>query len=133
MVDAAGNLWVEKNLGPAGCTYKLWRKGEWTQEITVPNVTRNLPPFSDRPGSVYAWTSQGLQQLIADPPDFKQYRVGQLYSIDNLSGEVLALACGKQGFVVLLMQGGSNNSPWTLGLLKLPEEKDENGGSEKPK
>jgi hypothetical protein len=132
-VDAAGNLWVEKSLSPAGCTYKLWRKGEWVEELAVPNVTRSLPLCCDRPGSVYVWTSQGLQRLLADPPDFKQYRLGQLYSIDNLSGEVSALAYSKPGCVVLLMQGGVNNSPWTLGLLKLPEEKNDDRGREKPK
>ena len=123
LVDAAGNLWLEKGLAPAGCTYKLWRKGEWLAEITVPNVTRTYRPFSDRPGSVYVWTSQGLQQLLADPPDFKQFRLGPLYSIDNLSGELIAWGFSKQGFVVLLMQGGADNSPWTLGVLRLPEEK----------
>jgi hypothetical protein len=120
LVDAAGNLWVEKNLGPARVVYKLWRKGEWGQEITVPNITRNLPLFSDRPGSVYAWTSLGLQQLLADPPDFKQYRLGRLYSLDNLSGEINVLSFTKQGHVVLMMQGGPDSSPLTLGLLKLP-------------
>jgi hypothetical protein len=123
LVDAAGNLWVEKNVGNAGSTFKIWRKGEWVQELNIPDLTKNYPFFSDRPGSVFAWTSQGLQQLVADAPDFKQYRLGKLYSIDNLSGEVTTLAYSKQGYLVLVMQGGSSNSPWTLGLLKLPEEK----------
>jgi hypothetical protein len=125
IVDAAGALWVEKNSGPNGSKYKLWRNGEWLQELAAPRVTRNLPLFSDRSGSVYAWTAEGLQQFAADPPEFKPYRAGRLYSIDNLSGEILTLAYGKQGFLVLLMQGGSDNSPWTLGLVKLPEAKPE--------
>ncbi len=122
-IDAAGNLWVEKNTGPANCIYKLWGKGGWTQELTIPNITRSIPPCSDRPGSAYVWTSLGLRRLLAEPPDFHQYRLGQLYSFDDLAGEVNTLAYSKQGYMVLLMQGGANNSPWSLGLLKLPEEK----------
>jgi hypothetical protein len=123
LVDAAGNLWLmEKNFAPGGCTFKLWRKGEWGPEITVPNISRCFPPFSDRPGSVYVWTTLGLQQLVADPPEGNKYQLGQLYSIDELSGEVQTIAYNKQGYVVLLMQGGSNNSPYTLGIVKLPEK-----------
>jgi hypothetical protein len=120
LVDQAGTLWVEKNVG-ATAAYKLWRKGEWVQELTAPRGVRNLPVFSDRPGSAYVWTAEGLQQFVAEPPEFKSYRAGELLSIDNLSGEILTLTCTKQGLLVLLMQGGADTSPWTLGLLKLPD------------
>jgi hypothetical protein len=131
LVDAAGNLWIDKGAGPAGCVYQIRRKGEYLGEILLANVKRQFPIFSDKPGSVYTWTNHGLQHLVADGPDFKKYRLGKLYSIDNLSGEVQSLVYSKQGFVVVLMQGGSNHSPYTLGVVKLPEEKNENSETEK--
>ncbi|MCC6123851.1 MAG: hypothetical protein IT426_02730 [Pirellulales bacterium] len=133
LVDAAGNLWVEKNAATDGCAYRLWRNGRWGRELAVPNVARNCRLVSDRPGSVYAWSNLGLQQLVADSPDFDDYRPGRLYALDDVSGEVGALACGKQGLLALLVQGGPATAPWTLGLLKLPEEKKELGGPDEPK
>jgi hypothetical protein len=122
LVDAAGNLWVEKSFGPKGLTYKIWRKGEWLQEISVPGVSRSYTPVSDKPGSVFVWTNQGLQHLVADGPDYKQFRVEQLYSIDNLSGDIQCLLYDKQhGHVGVLMQGGTNNMPYSIGLIKLPQ------------
>jgi hypothetical protein len=127
LVDAAGNLWVEKNDAPAGCAYRLWRNGRWGREIAIPNVARNCRLVSDRPGSVFAWTNLGLQQLVADPPDYDDYRPGPLYAIDDVAGEVGALACGKPGSVAILVQSGPPTAAWTLGILKLPEEKMERG------
>jgi hypothetical protein len=123
LVDQAGTLWIERKSGVAGASYKLWRKGEWLPDVAVPRAMRNLPLFSGRPGSVYAWTVEGVQPFVADPPEFKSYRPGKIFAIDNLSGEILTVTCTKQGLLVLLMQGGADNSPWTLGLLKLPEAK----------
>jgi hypothetical protein len=122
LVDEAGNVWVEKTFGPKGLTYKIWRKGEWIQEISVPGVSRSYAPISDKPGSVFVWTNQGLQHLVADGPDYKQFRVEQLYSIDNLSGDIQYLLYDKaHGYLGVLMQGGTNNMPHSIGLIKLPQ------------
>ena len=58
--------------------------------------------FSDRPGSVYAQTVSGLQQLVADGPDFDFYRLHKVYPVEGISGQALSKAYSKHGYLAIL-------------------------------
>ena len=121
LVDAAGNLWIQQ-YGSGYGKFKLWHDGKWGVEFAFPGELDNTPLLSNHPGSVFAWSAEGLQQMIADGPEFRDFRLGPLYSVDNLPGEVQSLLYSKLGYAILLTKERGSDYPFRLSLAKLPDE-----------
>ena len=86
---------------------------------------RNTFFFSDRPGSVYAWTILGLQHLVADGPDFDQYRLGKLFPVEGVAGPVEGAAGQNPGgaiatTVIWSSENHRDGGNACLYLIKLP-------------
>jgi hypothetical protein len=116
LCDANAGVWIEKPGSKPG-EFRIWRGGAWGQDTTIPDYARNGVLFSDRPGSVYAWTGEGLQRMIAEKPDYTVYRPGPRYAVDKLPGDLQSLAYSRLGYAVI-----STQSPIAICLVKLPAE-----------
>lgn len=120
--DEAGNIWLCNIQGPVQDTYNVWRNGKIVQKLQIPRADRNTFLFSDKPGSVYAWTVSGLQHLVADGPTFDRYRVVRLYPIEGISGQSLSRGYSKHGYLVALTASEARSVLYYyLHLVKLPD------------
>ena len=125
LADEAGNVWLRHIAAEdeVADTFDVWRDGKVANTLKIPEADPNTFFFSDRPGSVYAWTIRGLQHLVADGPDFKQFRLGKLYPIEGLLGQGNWRGYSKYGYLV------TTSFSWTprrernyLYLFKLPAD-----------
>lgn len=119
LADAAGNVWLGEISGHPSDVLRIWRNGEIVQQLRVPAYEKGLL-FSDRPGSVYAYTAAGLQHLIADAPDYREYRVGPLYSILGVVGRSGYQTYSSQGWLIISAGGGSPQRKNYLHMVKIP-------------
>ncbi|MHC4402073.1 MAG: NHL repeat-containing protein [Planctomycetota bacterium] len=120
LCDAAGNVWIGRPEGPSPGTFTLWRDGRFIQELQIP-AYRNGLLFSDRPGSVYAYTAVGLQQMVAEPPHFREYRVGPAYRIEGLRDRVLEQTQNGSGPLVLAVAAGPTGQERVLLCVEPPD------------
>ena len=107
----------------------MCRNGKVIQHLQIPQLTDAGFLISDRPGSVYARTTLGLQHLVADGPKFEQYRLAKLYSIEGIAGDRLGqllrpyfwYGYSKHGYLVVLGSFDMGRNPaHKLYLIKLP-------------
>ncbi len=87
LLDEAGSLWTVELRSTARDQLNVCRDGKFVQHLQIPQLTDAGFLISDRPGSVYARTTLGLQHLIADGPKFEQYRLGKLYALEGIAGD----------------------------------------------
>ena len=115
-------MWLCDSRGPIQDTFHVWRSGKIVQKLQIPQADRNTFLFSDRPGSVYAWTISGLQHLVADGPTFDTYRLDRLYPLEGILGQSLSPGYSKHGYLVTLTALDTRTAPYYyLYLIKLPD------------
>ena len=123
LVDESGGVW----LIAAGSrrseqdTVWIWRRGAIVQTLRIPGRTEADRLFSDRPGSVYSWTSGGLVHLMADPPEFAKYRIAAEYPVPEVRGTIRGVACSPQGCLAVTTYTGSMQHAYHIYLLEIPQ------------
>lgn len=108
--DSIGNMWLGQIRGSSKNHFNIVRDARVIQQIDLP-VGRTLecqysdytPLFSDKPGSVYVYTVNGLQHMVADGEAPYIYRKGLCYS-PGPAGAV-PRAYSEQGYFVWLVAG----------------------------
>ena len=129
LLDESGNLWTVELRSKARDQLNVCRDGKVVQHLQIPQLTDAGFLISDRPGSVYARTTLGLQHLVADGPEFEQYRLGKLYPLEGIAGDRMGQLLGphpwygysKHGYLVLLGPFDTGRNPaQKLYLVKLP-------------
>jgi hypothetical protein len=129
LFDEAGNLWTVELRSGARDQLNVCRDGKVVQHLQIPQLTDAGFLISDRPGSVYARTTLGLQHLIADGPNFLQYRLEKLYALEGIPGDRLGqllnpypmYGYSKYGYLVVPGSFATNRNPeHKLYLIKLP-------------
>jgi hypothetical protein len=127
--DEAGNLWAVELRGLTRDHLNVCRNGKVIQHLQIPHLTNAGFLVSDRPGSVYARTTLGLQHLVAEGPKFEQYRLGKLYPIEGIAGDRMGqllrphswYGYSKHGYLVVLGSFATGRNPTQkLHLIKLP-------------
>ena len=87
LLDRSGNVWLTKVRPPQSNRLRVWRAGKVVQELEVPGANSVYFLFSDKPGSVYAWTPLGLQHFAADDtPEGYRYRFDTTYATPRIPG-----------------------------------------------
>ena len=123
LADEAGNVWLGEIHGKPPDLLNIWRDGEIVQQLHVPAYKGGLL-FSDRPGSVFARTAEGLQHLVADPPDFVRHRVGRLYALPDVLARAQFEGHSSQGYLVISAARPIERA-YFLHLVALPEPSEE--------
>lgn len=124
LADRSGNVWLSENNRLTPGKFRIWRDGKVVQELRIPAYENGLI-FADRPGSVYAYTASGLQHVVADGPDYREYRLGQLYSISGVVGQPTFQTFSKQGWLVICTYANTPRPKAFLNLVELPEPQGE--------
>jgi hypothetical protein len=83
LIDRAGNVWLsELKSGRPSNRFSLWRDGQVVQQLDVPGILRAHGLFADRAGSVYVWTTLGLQHLVSEKADAAgAFRLASTYAL----------------------------------------------------
>lgn len=123
LLDQAGNIWLAKmgqTLPPLPRShFWIWRDGKIVQEIKIPFAQDMRGIFSDKPGSVYVWTSLGLHHLVADGPEYRgPYVLRQTYAPPSLSISGNAFSASYSELVGLVIP----TQPRNLTIIPLPVE-----------
>jgi hypothetical protein len=115
LFDQAGHVWLTSIWGRPSDMVQIWRAGKIHQQIRIPAYLGGLI-CSDSPGSVYAVTAAGLQHLQADAPHYNEYRLGQLYSVEDFDGAIQAFS--SNGYVAFTTNVGRSSK---FHLVELPK------------
>lgn len=122
LADEAGHVWLREIRGPNQENFHIWRNGQLVQKLVIPKADKNTFLFSDRPGSVYAWTDSGLQHLLADGPDFDAYRLDKVYPVEGIPGQALSKGYSEHGYLAVLTALDTRTAPYYhLYLVRLPK------------
>jgi hypothetical protein len=122
LADEAGDVWLCESRGPIQDNFRIWRKGQLVQKLVIPKADMKTFLFSDRPGSVYAWTVSGLQHLVADGPNFDCYRLHKVYPVEGISGQALSKGYSKHGYLAILTALETRKAPYYhLYMVRLPK------------
>jgi hypothetical protein len=119
LADEAGSVWLTGVWGGATDLVNIWRAGKIIQRLTVPHYGGGLL-VSDRPGSVYAMTAAGVQHLTADPPDFREYHIGQVFTVRGIIGTRLPEAFSKPNRLVVVTYADTPERKRFLHFVDLP-------------
>jgi hypothetical protein len=124
LCDLANNVWLAQIRGQADNMFYILRAGIIVGSVQIPNATSYKDTlFSDKAGSVYAWTVAGLYHLIASKEsDFTDYQVDRLYSIEGLFGNVEQLAYSSQGYLAIVTYSDAVPRQYHLHLIPLPSD-----------
>lgn len=123
--DPIGNMWLGQIRGSSRNHFNVLRDGKVVQKLDVPvghamdgHQHDRCPLFCDEPGSVYVYTVNGLQHMVADDKEPHVYRKGRCYSLGETS--TTPRAYSKQGYCVWLVVG--HDAPLKMMYLaKLPD------------
>ena len=130
LCDVNGSVWLWTGVTRNRGTFDIWAQGKLPQAVTIPGMRHHL--LSDRPGSVFAWSTNGIYHLTAEDPDQPaKYSVKTLYSVDGLKGEVQRVEYSSLGYMVVhareheMLESGGSRSRRFLYLIKLPQPEEE--------
>lgn len=123
LVDEAGNVWLRQIRGKSVEHVHVWSDGKIVQQLQIPNYEGGFL-CSDRPGSVYAMTLTGLQHLLADGPDFREYRLAEQHAIEDLQGRLAHATFSPLGYIVLATSREYPTWTYALQLIRLPAQGD---------
>lgn len=106
LVDRSDNVWMTKVRPPSATQLQIWRRGKIVQELEVPQANALYGLFSDRPGSVYAWTPLGLQRFVANKGSKEgsndgKYEFDAIYPLPKLPSVTTHFAYSTMGFLVV--------------------------------
>jgi len=107
LYDGDGTLWLGRIRGRPPNQFHVWRGDEIVTTVLVPMATKRTKLFAERPGSVLAWTGNGLERVSTpDPADPAQFEAGPRYACPEFKwtpqvcyshGHVFALVPRKSG------------------------------------
>lgn len=83
LVDESGKVWLGRISQQPHNKFVLWHGGKIVQRLEIPGTDGVRSLFSDKPGSVYAFSTIGLIHLIADGEG--QYRADKTYVLPPFS------------------------------------------------
>ena len=121
LVDESGKVWLGRTLQSPQNKLVLWRGGKIVQRLEVPGTSCVHSLFSDKPGSVFAWSTMGLIHLKSEGDS--GYRVAKTYILPEavgLSGFHYPIY-SKLGYVVANTSGGTPSDP-RITLFRIPKE-----------
>jgi hypothetical protein len=122
MTDPTGSIWVWRVPLESNELLKVDCGRKVVQKIALPCLDSRMMLICDRPGSLYALTNVGLQHIVADAPAFDHYRVDKVYSIADVSGEIVGYDCSKEGNLLLSDRQNNSSSPFMLHSIRLPDK-----------
>jgi hypothetical protein len=120
LIDETGNVWLGFIHAKPACVLNVYRDDRVSQTIELPGTDDIFGLFSDAPGSVYAWTAQGLQHLVATAPSFDNFQIEKLYALDQIGSYPQYLAYSRMGMIVALNRSGFDRRQGQLHLIQLP-------------
>jgi len=109
LIDRSGNVWlVEKKHTPTD-GLMIWRDGRIVQRLKMPGKVSADNLFSDRPGSVFVWTSQGLHHLVASEQDSGSFSLKSSHVLRLPAPGHESAYSSLAGFIVGLRIGAESN------------------------
>jgi hypothetical protein len=120
LIDQAGNVWLGRIRGQPENKLNVWRGGRIVQTLELPNTDKVWALHSDKPGSVYAWTTLGITWLKADGPDFAHFRPGKTYAVPVVPGRPTLIAYSEFGYLVATSYTDYPRKHY-LHLIRIPE------------
>lgn len=101
LIDRSGTVWLGEGIVTTVGKFNLWRNGKIVQTLTIPGFDRQRSVLlSNAPGSVLVNTVDGLLHLVADGPDYANYRPAKVYSLSQLDGDIQHMATTTDGQLV---------------------------------
>ncbi|MBN1511806.1 MAG: hypothetical protein JXB13_07310 [Phycisphaerae bacterium] len=126
--DKGGNVWLGGIRGKGENQFNVWRNGEIVAHVVIPFAHEDTPLFSDRPGSVYAWTDAGLQHLTqCEESDPSRWSIAGVYTPTNIEGHRHETASSDLGFIVLTTYSDAGGRRSFLHLIPFPGQADDSG------
>ena len=108
--DKNGNIWLGAIHGRRPEVFGVWRDGKILHALTVPAAFDGSDMFSNKPGSVFVWTSMGLQHLVApDPAKPAHYSLAKLYFPRDFVGKKTVMKPTTLGMVAISSQAEQDN------------------------
>ena len=102
LVDQRGNVWVVQNHDFRDGRVMVCQPGGDSILVTLPGADAHTCLVSDVPGSVWAWTRQGLHHLVAnDAKAPAHYAVTDTFAVTGLTGVVEQLDYSALGCLVI--------------------------------
>ncbi|MGH7180203.1 MAG: hypothetical protein ACREJC_22685 [Tepidisphaeraceae bacterium] len=121
LADASGNAWLLRTQTPV--TFFIWHDGKITCVLEVAGFDEYSRLFSDKPGSVFAWTSAGVQHFVEDAPHAGIYRLVNIYAISDQSESVEDVEFSPSGWLVALTTSSrSTSEKYRLKIFALPND-----------
>jgi hypothetical protein len=107
LVDKSENLWLSEIIDhrPTNHFY-IWRDGALRQEVTIREAAGHHLLFSDKPESVFVWTSLGLHHLLADAAG--EFQQDDIFPLPELHATGSGVYSERAGLVVRTSAGGVN-------------------------
>lgn len=128
LCDMEGNIWLGLIRGEAPDRFNIWRDGEIIQTVTIPHGDEKTRLFSNRAGSVFAWTPIGLVHLASrDEGEGSRFEAGPVYTVTGLTGRLKAITFSNLGFLVatstrtVFDDAGERQDLHCLHLVRLPQ------------
>jgi len=75
LIDESGSVWLANTDSRKASEFKIQRNGKVVQQCTIPGFQKGRKLFCDKPGSVYAEKRISLQHLVAEGPDFDDFKI----------------------------------------------------------
>jgi hypothetical protein len=119
LADHAGCIWLGRIYDQPTNRFNIWRR-KLVQELEIPGTDWVPHVVSDKPGSVYAWSSRGLEHLVAEEHPVFRYVLDATYAIPSLPPLVLFTSASQHGYLVFVT---ATNEPSRrqVHLIRLPE------------
>jgi hypothetical protein len=121
LCDASGFLWLDLINDRPSNILNICQNGKVVSTVCIPGYipSSNRPGlYSDRPGSVYAKTVQGITHLVAEPDKPAEYRIRSTYAIDS-DDPFSAVAVTPDGLLIGHIRQSEERT--SLGLVRLPK------------
>ncbi|MBU1043178.1 MAG: hypothetical protein KJ915_02115 [Candidatus Omnitrophica bacterium] len=124
LCDGAQNIWLNDIRGKKSNTFFVCRNNEIVDEIVIPfSSSSSSYLFSDAPGSVYLWSSFGMDHLKADrKSDFKDYEIADIYYLEKYQGEISKSFYSRKGYLAFISTTSGSKKENILHLISLPEK-----------
>jgi len=127
LCDREGNIWFGTISGEMPDRFNIWRDGTVIQTVTVPHAGEKTRLFSDRAGSVFAWTPMGIVHLTRRSEEGGDlFEASAIYTITGIKGRLQAIAFSDLGYLVatstrtVFDDAGKSEDLDCLHLVRLP-------------
>ena len=119
MADASGNVWLRDWWGGPYGEFRVWRQGAALATVRVPTGDGSTTLFSDRPGSVWAFTPFALVHLAADAARPTEYRPTGTFFVPSLDAGLWGIVYSELGYVAAILHPAAGGR--CLMLYEMPK------------